>query len=122
MEISLIRSSFVGIIQELLKGMFEGERLIDPDAVSSREFRPAVGAAVGEDGGDDVGGERVELVDGREVEEREDLVLGCAGGSSCDYTEDDVDRRRREDDVGVLRDGGDHVLGEAQRDLVLHRD
>lgn len=115
----MIRSSFVRTIQELLEGRFEGQRLIDPDAISRREFRATVSAAVGEDGGDDIGGERVELINGREVEEGEDLVLGFAGGSSGDYAEDDVDRCRGEDDVGVFRDGGDHVLGEAQGDMVL---
>lgn len=115
----MVRSSFVRTIQELLEGRFEGQRLIDPDAISRREFRSAVSAAVGEDGGDDIGGEGVEMIDRREVEEREDLVFGCAGGSGGDYAEDDVDRYRGEDDVGGFRDGGDHVLGEAHGDMVL---
>ena len=74
-KVNSIESSFVRIQQEILERRFHIESLFDPQAIRCRYRRAATRGAVGEDGGDDPGGDSVKLI-------------GRTGG---DKTEDDAE-------------------------------
>ena len=61
-KVNSIESSFVRIQQEILERRFHIESLFDPQAIRCRYRRAATRGAVGEDGGDDLGGYSVKLI------------------------------------------------------------
>lgn len=118
----MIGGSFIGVVDNILESGFEGEAAIEPNAVGEWEKGPTEGAAVGEHEGHELRGERVELLGGLGFEETEELDPGRAVRPGRDEAQDDVDRERREDEVGVFGVGGDDALRQQNGDVGLIED
>ncbi|KAF4353510.1 hypothetical protein F8388_013802 [Cannabis sativa] len=111
LKIYLIHSRLVSIFNNLLERRLERKRPLDPSTVSEGQAGSTGGGSVGEYDGDKLGSEG--------VEEGEKLIQGGTFRASGDQAEHYMDRRRREDHIGVLAMGLKEVLGEAQSDVGL---
>ncbi|KAL6982861.1 hypothetical protein U1Q18_016255 [Sarracenia purpurea var. burkii] len=109
----MIGSRLVDGVDNVFERRLERERLIYPHPVGERQPRAAAGSAVGQDEGDELGSEGVEVVGGFGFKEGEQLVKGWAFGSGGDQAENDMDRQRREYQVRILGFVCNHLLCDA---------
>lgn len=114
MEIDSLGLGLVSGTDDLLERGFQGEGSVDPNAVGEADPWSTGGRAIGEDEGDDLGGEQVEVAGGGRSEEGEELVKRWALSPRGDEGEDDVDGERGEGEVGVERGGRADMLCEPE--------
>lgn len=72
LKIDMIRSRrFINSIDHLFERRLKGKRLVHTNSVGERKLWAAGGPSIAKDEGDEMGGERVEVVGGLGVEESE---------------------------------------------------
>lgn len=85
------RCSLVNIVHNLFERRLERERFVDPNTVGSGQSGSTSRTSVGEDNGNDLGGEGAEVVVGFRAEERKKLVGGGTFGASRNQAEHHMD-------------------------------